>query len=130
MTLAISGENHSGNFHRRGKCRALFELFTPGAQGIYHWPGPATEGGKVVLNAGRHLGIDGPVDDSVVLEMAQPLGQGLGTYSLEGLAKLAKSLRAEKQLAHEQQSPAALEDMDCRLDRAIALACTSTVWLR
>src|SRR5438132_1305007 len=68
-------------------------LLHPGAQMGERRAGVLAERGQAVLDAGRHLRVDLSVDQAVVLQAAQCLGEDLGAHALQPTAQRSEALR-------------------------------------
>ena len=63
------------------------------------------ERGELVVDTGRHLGVDGAGEQAVALHRAQGLGEHLGGDAADAGAQLAEAQRSVLERADDQHGP-------------------------
>ncbi len=71
-----------------------------------------------ILHAGRHLGVDGPRDEAVLLHGAEAVGQDFLADALEGFAELVEAPGAGEKVAEDEKLPFASDELDSGCNRA------------
>src|ERR1035437_10303935 len=66
---------------------------------------------QLVFDAGRRLRIAAPVDDALVLESSEPLGERAGADAAAGALELREATRALGEVMDEQGGPLGADDL-------------------
>ena len=74
--------------------------------------------GQGVLDLGRNLLVDMPMEHLAVLQLSKLAGQGAGGDAAEEASQFAESPRAIQKVMDHQHFPPAADRRDGRLDRA------------
>src|ERR1700722_9352328 len=92
--------------------------FAPGLQRIDDGAQALADLRQAVLPPRRHLGINFSNDEPVVLERAELLGQHALGDAGHPAPQLAEALRSLLQVIENDAFPLAVDEVECRLDRA------------
>src|SRR6266436_10269831 len=90
----------------------------PGLQRIDDRTQALADLGQAVFHPRRHLGVDLADDQPALLQRTQLLGQHPLGDPRHPLAQLAETLRAALQVEKYHALPFAVDQIECRLDRA------------